>query len=153
MKKNQVIGILVAMIFIVALAVSGAEAWRGWKGSGGWGSKSQYQRMYNAETVVSIKGVVESIEQITPRKGMSQGIHLKVKTASETLSVHLGPSWFIERQDMTIEKGDSIEVTGSRISSNSAPAVIAAEVKKGETALKLRDEKGYPVWAGTGMGR
>jgi len=28
------------------------------------------------------------------------------------------------------------------------PAVIAAEVKKGDIVLKLRDDNGIPVWSG-----
>jgi len=84
---------------------------------------------------------------------MSYGIHLKVKTDTETISVHLGPAWFIERQDISIEKGDTIEVKGSKITFNGAPAVIAAAVEKEEQELRLRDDNGFPVWAGSGMGR
>ncbi len=41
----------------------------------------------------------------------------------------------------------------AKITFNNAPAIIAGQVKKGETVLMLRDENGIPVWAGTGMGR
>jgi hypothetical protein len=37
---------------------------------------------------------------------------------------------------------------GSRITYEGKPAIIAAEVKKGDEVLRLRDEKGIPVWAG-----
>lgn len=37
---------------------------------------------------------------------------------------------------------------GSRISFEGNPAIIAAEVKKGDEVLKLRDEKGVPFWSG-----
>jgi hypothetical protein len=153
MKKIWII-VLVAVFAVTTMAtLSEAGPWKGWKGSGGWGYKSQYQRMYNPQSVVEIKGVVEAVEQITPTKGMSHGIHLKVNTDAETIAVHLGPAWFIERQDISIQKGDTIEVKGSKITFNGAPAIIAAEVEKGDTELKLRDENGFPVWAGTGMGR
>ncbi|MCI4625254.1 MAG: hypothetical protein L3V56_04755 [Candidatus Magnetoovum sp. WYHC-5] len=114
----------------------------------GWGLKSDYQRMYNTQTVVSIKGTVEAVEQITPMGGMSYGYHLKVKTDSETVSVHLGPAWFIERQEVKIKNGDTVDITGSKVTVNNAPAVIAAEVKKGDAVLKLRDSSGIPLWAG-----
>ncbi len=109
--------------------------------------------MYNPQTVVDVKGTVEAVEQITPRSGMSYGIHLKVKTDAEIISVHLGPAWFIERQDIKIEKGDTIEVKGSEVTFDGATVIIAAEVKDGESVLKLRNENGIPVWAGTGMGK
>jgi hypothetical protein len=31
---------------------------------------------------------------------------------------------------------------------NGKPALIAAEVKKGDALLRLRDESGIPAWAG-----
>ena len=153
MKKIGIIGLVVVFALTAMVTLTEAQPWKGWKGSGGWGHKSQYQRMYAPQNVVEIKGVVEAVEQITPTKGMSYGIHLKVKTDTETVAVHLGPAWFIERQDISIEKGDTIEVKGSRITFNGSPAIIAAEVEKGETELKLRDDNGFPVWAGSGMGR
>ncbi len=71
-----------------------------------------------------------------------------VKTEKETISVHLGPAWYIQRQDMKIVPGDKVEITGSRITFEGKPAIIAAEVKKGTEILKLRDENGFPVWSG-----
>ena len=144
---------MTVFVITVMTKVVDAQPFKGWKGSGGWGYKSQYQRMYNPQSVATIKGVVQVVEQITPRGGMSYGIHLKVKTDTEILSVHLGPAWFIERQDIKIEKGDNIEVNGSKITFDGAPVIIAAEVKKGDAILTLRDENGFPAWAGMGMGR
>jgi len=79
---------------------------------------------------------------------MSYGVHLVVKTDKETVSVQLGPSWYIENQDIKISPGDKVEITGSRVSFEGKSAIIAAEVKKGDEILKLRDENGYPVWSG-----
>jgi hypothetical protein len=119
-----------------------------WRGSGGWGSGTPYSRMYNPATVDTISGEVTKVEQITPVKGMSSGVHLVVKTEKETIDVHLGPAWYIENQDVKINPGDKLEIKGSRITFQGEPAIIAEEVKKGEEILKLRDEKGFPVWAG-----
>jgi hypothetical protein len=118
------------------------------KGSGGWGMGSQFNRMYDPKTVETITGDVVKIDQIAPMKGMASGVHLLVKTATETISVHLGPSWFINNQDTKIHEKDTIEVKGSRITFEGKPAIIAAEVKKGDEVLRLRDENGIPVWAG-----
>jgi hypothetical protein len=119
-----------------------------WRGSGGWGMKDSYQRMYNPATVETLSGEVVSVDKIMPMKGMRSGIHLVVKSGKETIPVHLGPAWFIERLDSKIEKGDKVEVKGSRVTVNGKPAIIAAEVKKGENVLVLRDNAGIPVWSG-----
>jgi hypothetical protein len=109
---------------------------------------SMYQRMYNPATVETLKGTVEAVDKVMPMKGMYYGIHLLLKTDKETVSVHLGPGWYIERLDTKIEKGDKIEVKGSRVTMMGKPVVIAAEVKKGDSVLMLRDENGIPLWSG-----
>ncbi len=60
----------------------------------------------------------------------------------------MGPGWFIENQDIKIEPKDKVEVKGSRITFEGTPAIIAAEVKKGDDILILRDENGFPAWSG-----
>jgi hypothetical protein len=104
--------------------------------------------MYDSKSVETVSGEVISVSRITPRKGMSGGLHMNVKTDKETISVHLGPSWYLENQDVKIEPKDKVEVKGSRTSLGGKPAIIAAEVKKGDQVLKLRDDDGFPVWSG-----
>lgn len=147
MRTKRLIGlmVLVSMILTSSLALA---AWKGYKGSGGWGMGSQYQRMYDPKTVETITGTVEALDRVTPIKGMSYGVHIQLKTDKETISVHLGPGWYVERLDTKIEKGDKIEVKGSRVNIMGRPALIASELKKGDSVLKLRDENGIPVWAG-----
>lgn len=147
MSTKRLISVVVALSLLLTSSMAFA-AWKGWRGSGGWGMGTAYQRMYNPATVETLVGTVESVDKITPMKGMMYGIHLLLKTDKETISVHLGPGWYIERLDMKIDKGDKIEVKGSRVTIMGKPAIIAAEVKKGDNVLKLRDENGIPVWAG-----
>ena len=146
MKKLSIL----IVVSILSFIVSDSFAQRGMKliGSGGWGMGNQYNRMYDPKTVGTISGEVISVDMITPMKGMSQGVHLTLKTDKEIISVHLGPWWYIENRDIRIEPKDKIEVAGSRITYQGKPAIIAAKVKKGDEVLKLRDENGLPVWAG-----
>ena len=146
MNTKRIATLLTALLmFTGATTVFAAPAG---PGSGGWGMGSAYQRMYNPATVESVSGEVLSVNRMTPSKGMGSGIHLRLKTDREIISVHLGPSWYIDRLDARIEKGDSIEVKGSRVTVGGKPVIIAAEVKKGDGTLKLRDDNGIPVWAG-----
>ncbi len=146
--KKIVSAIAIVVLGFLFAGVSFAQPMMKWRGSGGWGGGSQYNMMYNTSTVETIKGEIVKIELVTPMKGMSRGVHLTVKTGKETIDVHLGPAWYIENQDVKLKVGDKIEVNGSRITLQGKPVVIAAEVKKGEEILKLRDERGFPLWAG-----
>ncbi|NJD55865.1 MAG: DNA-binding protein [Nitrospirae bacterium] len=147
MKARKIIGVVAVLSLILTSSLAFA-GWGGWRGSGGWGMGSPYNRMYNSATVVTVSGTVETVDKITPIKGMYSGIHLVVKTEKESIDIHLGPEWYIERLDTKIEKGDKVEVKGSKITYEGKPAVIAAEVKKGDNTLILRDSAGIPAWAG-----
>ena len=150
MKKPN-LGFMLAAIAILFLAVSAyAQPRQGmmWRGSGGWGSGSQYNKMYDPKALETITGEVTAVDRIVPVKGMSGGVHMNVKTDKETISVHLGPSWYLENQDVKIAAKDKVEVKGVRTTFAGKPAIIAAEVKKGDEVLKLRDDSGFPVWSG-----
>ena len=75
-----------------------------------------------------------------------------LQTDKETIAVHLGPAWYIDKQTPKIETNDTITVTGSRVTIDGKPAIIAAQVKKGNEVLKLRDENGIPAWSRAGRG-
>ncbi len=146
MGRTRMLEVLIFSLFLssVVFAQEGIQ----WRGGGGWGKGTSYDRMYDPKTVATITGEVVSIDKITPMKGMGYGVHLMVKTDKETISVHLGPGWYIENQDAEIKPKDRVEVTGSRVTFEGEPAIIAAEVKKGDEVLKLRNEKGIPYWSG-----
>ncbi len=116
------------------------------------GTKGSRSRMYDTKTVETLSGEVVGVDKIPNTKGRGYGVHMTLKTDKETISVHLGPGWYVEKQEVKIKPGDKVEVTGSRITYEGKPAIVAAEVKKGDDVLKLRDENGFPLWAG-GRGR
>jgi len=144
-------GIVLGIISTLGLIFGGGaypQGGAGWKGSGGWGAKDRYQKVYDVRSVETISGEVLRIERLTPMEGMSYGVHLIVKTETEEIPVHLGPGWFVENQELTFAPQDKVEIKGSRITYGGNPAIIAAEVKRGDDVLILRDEEGYPVWSG-----
>lgn len=146
MKKWVVSGMVA--VFLASAVAAVAQPWRGWKGCGGWCGEGGYGRMYDASKVETVSGEVTAVEQVTPMKSMGQGIGLRLKTGTGTLLAHLGPQWYIERQDVRIAAGDKVEVKGVKAVRMGQDVFIAAEVKRGEDVLKLRDENGVPAWAG-----
>ena len=108
-------------------------------------------RMYDPATETNLRGTVEAVTQ--PTRGQMMGTHLTVKAAEETKEVMLGPAKFIAGKGFAFAKGDSIEVTGSRITMGATVFVIAREVIKDGKTLTLRDKTGKPEWARTAMGR
>jgi hypothetical protein len=98
---------------------------------------------YDTKAVVTIKGVVEEIHE-SKMRGDHPGLHLILKTETETVEVHACPVRFMTDLEFVIEKGDTLTVEGSR--PEAGGIVVAREITKGQTSLILRDKTGAPAW-------
>jgi len=113
------------------------------------GAKHRRHQMYDSKTVETITGEVIKVKEFQHRRGPGSGIGLILKTDKEEIPVTLGPSRFLDTQNVKIGEKDRIEVTGSRVTGKRGKSLIlAAQVKKGDAMLILRNEDGKPLWAG-----
>lgn len=110
--------------------------------------KGQMQGMprYDTATEVTLRGTITKVESHMGRMGWN-GTHLVVSFESETLTVHVGPSNYVDQQGFSFAAGEQIEVTGSRIKLEGTDVLIAREIKKGEKVLTLRNAQGIPAWS------
>jgi hypothetical protein len=107
-----------------------------------------YGRLYDTSTVETIHGKTVRVEHVASRTGRSEGVHVILSTeGGGTIPVHLGPAWFVDNQELIVQPGDALAVTGSRVTLDGAPALIARTIVKGEDELVLRDEAGFPAWS------
>lgn len=106
----------------------------------------QYMHLFDPATVATVSGTVVRLERVPMRR--HTGVAAVVKTAEGELSVHLGPDWFIDHQELQLAPGEAVQIRGSRMTFAGKPAMIAIEVKRGADTLTLRDERGVPVWVG-----
>lgn len=114
--------------------------------AGGWELNSDYGRKFNADKMETINGRVTNVDRFTPMSGMSEGVMLHVKTDNQTYDCHLGPAWFIERQQGQFKDGDDVRVIGSRVEIAGKPCIMACEVRRGDRMMILRDHDGLPQW-------
>lgn len=144
-KANRIPAVLLAvfglMIALAAYAAGDATCEPG--------AKHRRHRMYDSKTVETIAGEVVKAEKVPFRRGKSDGVRLILKTDKEEIPVSLGPSRYLDAQDVKIGEKDRIEVKGSRVTTKKGKTfILAAEVKRGDALLKLRDENGAPMWGG-----
>ncbi len=104
---------------------------------------------YNTASETTVTGTVQAVQQHPGKRG-GVGIHLLLKTNDSTLDVHVGPSWYLDKQGVTFAEGDAVEVTGSMLKTNDG--ILAREIKKGDKTLSLRNADGRPLWAGPKRG-
>ena len=108
-------------------------------------------RMYNPKTVEKLDGKIESIEKVTAgRMDIPARVLLKLKTRKETVTIYLGPKWYLEEQQVELSPGDYIQVRGSRITMDEQPLILPNEIIKNSKVLKFWDDQGRPMWRGQG---
>ncbi len=98
---------------------------------------------YDPSAEVKITGVVEDFHQSQTRAD-HPGLHLMLKTETETVEVHTCPVRFMKDLEFAIQKGDTLVVTGSR--PGGGGIVLAREITRGQMSLIVRDKTGAPAW-------
>lgn len=111
---------------------------------------AQPGQMYEPKTVVTVQGQVERLESAATQGRRGPGQQLRLKTATETVLVHLGPAEALAQYNFAPKPGDTLTVTGSKITTGQGPVILAAEVKAGDRTITLRDSQGRPTWQGQG---
>jgi hypothetical protein len=117
-------------------------------GSGGWHHHGTYGRMYDTSKTTSLSGEIISVNRTAPMHGMSIGIQISVKSEKEALDVHLGPSWYLDKQDFKLSIKDKVSIKGALVTMPTGKTLIASEITKGKATLKLRESDGTPLWSG-----
>jgi hypothetical protein len=110
-------------------------------------------QMFNPKTVETLDGKIESIEKVTAaRMDVPARVLLKLKTDKETVTVYLGPDWYLEKQKAKLSPGDYIQVRGSRVTLDNMTVILPNEITKGSEVMQFWDEQGRPHWRGQGPG-
>lgn len=76
----------------------------------------------------------------------TMGSHITIKGESGLIEVHMAPSSFMKQYEISIQKGDSVAVIGSRITYEGKPALIARSIVIGRDTYNFRDASGKPLW-------
>jgi hypothetical protein len=71
---------------------------------------------------------------------------LLVKTDTDTIRIHVGPSAYVSEQHVQINKGDTIEVIGADVMLHGSRLILTREIRSAGHAWTLRDTTGQPLW-------
>jgi hypothetical protein len=116
-------------------------------------SVTESPRLYDHEKKEHVRGTVMRFRTMKPTENAAAFLQIEVKTDRGLLHVHLGPKWYMDEHisDLTLKKGDDVEIVGSKGNLNGEDVFIAAEVNQPRTGehLRLRDQSGTPMWAGS----
>lgn len=136
-------GFLTVFILIVIFILLFVPSVLAQKPAGEPGANKVSSPKYDFATETTLKGTVEEVRLIP---GPNEGTHVMLKTASETVLVHIAPPEFLKEFEFPVNKGDQLQVTGSKLMIDGQEEVLAKEITKENNSFTLRDKKGVPVW-------
>jgi len=102
---------------------------------------------FDRNTVIRATGTASQVD-IATRGGPGT---LSLQTSTESITVILGPSWFLSERHVDIQNGDPLVVEGAKMMDRRGHLhLVAASVTNRRTGavLRLRDEAGRPLWTG-----
>ncbi len=139
---------LVALSFVALVTVT-LSAQQGFGRIGGrGGGMNQGQPKYDPSQEEILSGEVAAVKDIETRSGKTTGAGLELQTGGRNLIVYLGPHIYVDLQNIKIGQGDNVEIKGVKTLVDGQVIFLAGEVRKGSDVLKLRDDKGTPLWTG-----
>ena len=107
-------------------------------------------KIFDPKTITTITGKIVKAEPVL-EPGFGMRLQLLVYTDKKGIQqVYLGPIWYIEGsgQEKRFKAGDEVTVSGSQVTLNDEPYIIATTVKRGNGVLRLRNNDGVPAWVG-----
>ncbi|WP_449244462.1 hypothetical protein [Desulfobacca acetoxidans] len=96
---------------------------------------------------MTITGTVSRVFTETLDDKAYPGMAIKVDSKDKgQVHVHLGPVWYLERQEFDLSSGQEVTVQGICVDEAGKIRLVAASVTAGNNVLMLRDLEGRPMW-------
>jgi len=108
--------------------------------SGAW--ENVYGELFNPEKIETVSGKIARVKYY-------DDLRLIIYTDNKKpVLVVLGPDDYFANQNKMLKSGNSVTVTGSMITVDDTPLMIATKIKEGNEEMQVRDNAGHPIWMG-----
>jgi hypothetical protein len=93
------------------------------------------------ESVISGKiGQYTSVSTTSPF-----GAHISLQTGSGTIEVHAGNAKLIQANNLSLQAGDAVSITGETVTFGNANVFVARIIQKGSQSVTVRSKNGVPL--------
>jgi hypothetical protein len=133
MTKKAILGSIIAVILVVSATAVFSHP--GWRGRRAWTD--------DEAEVVALEGKIKDAKRPM----------ISMDVDGKEYILHIGPRWYWEDKELTIEEGQTVKVTGVVDEFDDVLHVYPQTVELGGKSIELADEDGVPVWAGCEDGR
>jgi sporulation protein YlmC with PRC-barrel domain len=117
----------------------------------GIAQEDPFAKTFDPASMRKITGMVIKVDQVVPKSGLFSQMELELivlAKGKEPVPVYVGPLWYVVSPERRrpFKSGDEVTVTGSWVTPEGTPFLIATAVTKGNETLQLRHEDGKPMW-------
>ena len=114
---------------------------------GGWARDGLVARAVESGRDVEVSGTIERVTTARVADGTWEASALHVRTGDGRIqTVVLGPYWYMERQDLDLDRGQRVTVQAKQTEINGSPTLLACEVwPVGGSPIVLWDGE-EPMW-------
>jgi len=96
--------------------------------------------------VQTIEGKIAEVIYLPGATPETALVELRLADETDAILVRLGPAGFLRQNALHLREGDTIAVTGYRVSAGSDDLLVATEVTKQGKTVRMRDEWGRSAW-------
>lgn len=100
---------------------------------------------YDLHTETKTDGLIDEVNQLSVG-GRKDFIELIITRGDDKVHIYVCPKPFQQEIGLSLDKGDRVEVTGSKVKQETSEVILARQLVKGTDTLMFRDDKGKPVW-------
>jgi len=102
---------------------------------------------YDLTHEVTLKGSVTDISKRNCPVSGGVGFHFILKMQDgNSIEVHVATSKFVESNEMKLNKGDLVEVIGSKVKFEGVETIFARQITRGDEVFIFRFNDGSPAW-------
>jgi hypothetical protein len=99
------------------------------------------------DDMVRVEGTVSRVDPLpSPDERLRQVAVITLHSSGKPIRVELAPGWYLDEQGLKYTAEQKLYVLGERVEQNGEARLVAREVGQGRLRLRLRDERGRPLW-------
>ena len=105
-----------------------------------------FESLYDADRVITVRGPITAFWHF-PLGERRTGVVVRIHVQGEFAHVYLGSLEFLTQNNLELSINDYVSLQGNRaLLRHRGIIVVADAIKKGDAALRLRDDRGRPRW-------
>lgn len=106
-----------------------------------------YKAHFDPSKVETLSGEVEEVMRVKyPDNDCYLIAIISTSTNKSRVALNLGPAWYLEEKDFTVNEGDEVQVKGSKLRVNGRNVMIVEDLTVDGKTLNIRDKEGSSLW-------